>query len=265
MFQITILFLYLLAAVAFTLHRLPGNPERKGPLTSAGFVFGIGGLIWHGYALNQLVYVDGSLSISLSGAALLIGFELALIAVLSAMRLPLRGMAAAMLVLASLTTLVPAESQAGGVVGWQMQAHVLVSLAAYGLLTVGAIIATFALIQDKRLAAGTVTPASQLFAPLETTEALLFSVTAAGFVGLLLSIVSGIVFVDDIFGQHLVHKTALSLLALVIFGVLLAGRWLAGWRGKRAVYLYLWGFAILCLAYFGSRYVLEEVLGRTWG
>jgi len=49
-----------------------------------------------------------------------------------------------------------------------------------------------------------------------------------------------------------------------LFGLLLAGRRFAGWRGKRAIYLYLWGFVLLCLAYFGSRLVLEEVLGRSW-
>ena len=46
---------------------------------------------------------------------------------------------------------------------------------------------------------------------------------------------------------------------------LLAGRHFAGWRGKRAIYLYLGGFIILCLAYFGSRYILEVVLDRSWG
>jgi ABC-type uncharacterized transport system permease subunit len=72
-------------------------------------------------------------------------------------------------------------------------------------------------------------------------------------------------FVDDFFAQHLVHKTALSLLALVLFGILLLGRVFAGWRGRRAIYLYLGGFVILCLAYFGSRFILEEVLQRSWG
>ena len=56
----------------------------------------------------------------------------------------------------------------------------------------------------------------------------------------------------------------LGWLALLLFGILIAGRLFAGWRGKRAVYLYLWGFAFLCLAYFGARYVLEELLNRSW-
>ncbi|HEX9852475.1 MAG TPA: cytochrome c biogenesis protein CcsA, partial [Woeseiaceae bacterium] len=60
------------------------------------------------------------------------------------------------------------------------------------------------------------------------------------------------------------HKTSLSLLALLLFGILIAGRQFAGWRGQRAVYLYLWGFGVLCLAYFGTRFILENILGRSW-
>lgn len=136
---------------------------------------------------------------------------------------------------------------------------------AYGLLTVGAIVAAYALVLDRRLRRAKVSAANRLFAPLETTETLLFGIAAAGFAGLLLAVVSGFAFVDNLFAQHLVHKTTLSLLALLLFGILVAGRQFAGWRGKHAVYLYLWGFFILCLAYFGSRFVLEQVLGRSWG
>ena len=54
------------------------------------------------------------------------------------------------------------------------------------------------------------------------------------------------------------------LLAWLVFSILLAGRTFRGWRGKRAIKLYLGGFALLCLAYFGSRYILEEILNRSW-
>jgi ABC-type uncharacterized transport system permease subunit len=136
---------------------------------------------------------------------------------------------------------------------------------AYGLLTVGAIVAIYALVQDRRLSSGRLSAVNHLFAPLETTEKLLYAVTASGFTVLALSVVSGITFIEDLFAQHLVHKTGLSILALVLFGILLLGRHFAGWRGKRAVYLYLASFIVLSLAYFGSRYILEEILGRSWG
>ena len=148
---------------------------------------------------------------------------------------------------------------------WQMQLHILTSLFAYGLLTVGGIIALYALVQEKRLHARHLSSVNQLFAPLETTDQLLFGVTSAGFMVLIVAISTGFAFVDNLFAQHLVHKTVLSLLAVVVFGILLVGRRFAGWRGRRAVYLYLGGFLILCLAYFGSRFVLEEILGRSWG
>ena len=123
----------------------------------------------------------------------------------------------------------------------------------------------YALVQDRRLRTARLSPVNQLFAPLETTEKLLFGVTSTGFLILLLAVFSGLAFVENLFAQHLVHKTVLSLIALLLFGVLLAGRQFAGWRGRRAVFLYLWGFVALGLAYFGSRYILEAVLGRSWG
>jgi ABC-type uncharacterized transport system permease subunit len=138
-------------------------------------------------------------------------------------------------------------------------------LLSYGLLTVGAIVAVYALVHERRLRASQISVFNQLFAPLETSERLLFGITAAGFAGLALAIISGATFVDDLFAQHLAHKTVFSLLSLVVFGTLLAGRYFAGWRGKRAIRLYLSGFALLCMAYFGTRYVLEEVLNRSWG
>ena len=152
----------------------------------------------------------------------------------------------------------------GGESSWQIQSHVLISLFAYGLLTVGAIVALFALMQERRLQAGQLTAVNQLFSPLETTEKMLFGITTAGFLVLLLAVSTGFALFEDLFSEHLVHKTTLSLLALTLFGILLAGRQFAGWRGKRAVYLYLWGFLVLCLAYFGSRYILEVILGRSW-
>ena len=121
------------------------------------------------------------------------------------------------------------------------------------------------LVQDRRLRNLTLSPTNNLFAPLETNERLLFGIATCGFLLLLIAVLSGFTFVENLFAQHLVHKSVLSILALILFGVLLAGRQIAGWRGRRSIYLYLGGFVLLCLAYFGSRYVLENVLGRTWG
>ncbi len=267
MFQITILFLYIIAGVSFALSRLPAFAARRGLLLGLAFPAAIAGLAWHGQTLWSLTLVHDGLSLSIGNTASLIGLQLALIAVLGALEPLFRGLAAGLLLLAAVAATLTGWHSPGtsaDTLGWQIQMHVLISLFAYGLLTVGAIVALFALMQEKRLQAGQLSSMNQLFSPLETTEKMLFGITAAGFLVLLLAVSSGFALFENLFAQHLVHKTTLSLLALALFGILLGGRQFAGWRGKRAVYLYLWGFFILCLAYFGSRYVLEVILGRSW-
>ena len=204
----------------------------------------------------------------MGNALSLIGLELAAIALIAAIEPRLRGMSGGLVFLAAFTVLLMGPSSMaadGAALVWQIQAHVLIAMLSYGLLTVGAIVAVFALIQERRLQVANLSPVNQLFAPLETTERLLFAVTAAGFVGLTLAIGSGSTFINNLMEQHLAHKLGISLLAWLVFGILLGGRFLRGWRGKRAIKLYLWGFLLLCLAYFGNRIILEEIFHRQWG
>lgn len=235
---------------------------------AVGVITGVAGLLWHGIELRMMILTSDGMTLSLGNAASFIALQLALTALVISFEATLRGLASGLLVLAALAGLGtghPAVSPTGAVMTWQLQAHILISLFAYGLLAIGAIVAIYALVQDFRLHAGRLSSVNRLFAPLETNEKLLYGLAAGGFLALLLAVFSGFLFVDNLFAQHLIHKTSLSLLALLLFGILLAGRWLAGWRGKAAVYLYLWGFAILGLAYFGSRFILEQILGRSWG
>lgn len=58
------------------------------------------------------------------------------------------------------------------------------------------------------------------------------------------------------------HKTVFSLLAWLVFAVLLLGRLALGWRGRRATGMVFGGSVLLLLAYVGSRFVLEVVLRR---
>jgi len=267
-FQITIFFLYVLAGSAFALSRLPRLAQSASMLLWLAFLLAVTGIIWHCFVLLAVILSPDGLSLTLGNTASFIGLQLALIAIFGAIEPTLRGLAGGLLYLgavASLFTAAGLDTAHAVALPWQLQAHVLISLFAYGLLSVGSIVAIYALIQDARLRSGRLTAVNQLFAPLETNERLLYGIAAAGFAALLLGVLSGFTFVDNLFSQHLVHKSALSILALILFGILLVGRHVAGWRGRRAVYLYLWGFLILGLAYFGSRFVLENLLGKSWG
>ena len=91
-------------------------------------------------------------------------------------------------------------------------------------------------------------------------EILLFEVILVGFAALTISLASGLLFLENMFAQHLVHKTILSIIAWLVFLILLIGHWKLGWRGRTATRWTLSGFVSLMLAYFGSKFVLEVLL-----
>lgn len=145
---------------------------------------------------------------------------------------------------------------------WQIKLHVTVALIGFGALSIAAVLAILLALQERALRHRRFGLWLHALPPLTLTETLLFRLISAGFVMLTLTLLTGVLFVDNLFGQHLVHKTVLSIVAWVVFGVLLYGRWRHGWRGARAVNLTLAGMAVLILAFFGTKAVLELVLHR---
>lgn len=142
--------------------------------------------------------------------------------------------------------------------------HILSSVLAFGVLSIAGVYALFSAVIDHFLRHHHLNPLVQSLPPLETLERLLFQLISIGFVLLTVSLGSGMAYIDDLFAQHLAHKTILSIIAWLIFGLLLWGRWRYGWRGRPAVRLTLAGIILLLLAYFGSKLVLEVMLGRSW-
>ena len=95
-------------------------------------------------------------------------------------------------------------------------------------------------------------------------EHLLFRILWAGFTLLTLTLMSGMLFSEELFGKalQLSHKTVFALISWGIYAALLGGRLRYGWRGRTAIRWTLSGFMALLLAYIGSKFVLEIVLGR---
>ncbi len=145
-----------------------------------------------------------------------------------------------------------------------LDVHVISSLVSYSMLSIAAITAMFIAAQHKLLRSHSNPELIEILPPLVTMEKMLFQMITVGWVILTASLATGLLFVDDLLAQHLAHKTFLSVLSWVLFGLLLFGRWRYGWRGMRAVRLCLIAMAILLLAYFGSKAVLELLLDRRW-
>ncbi|HET8900257.1 MAG TPA: cytochrome c biogenesis protein CcsA [Rhodanobacteraceae bacterium] len=148
-------------------------------------------------------------------------------------------------------------------IDWQIQLHVAIALIAYGVLSIAAVLAILLAVQERALRSHRSAGLILALPPLTQTEALLFRMIGAGFALLTLTLFSGALFVHNVRDQHLAHVIVLTVIAWLIFGALLWGRWRYGWRGTRAVNLTLIGMAVLALAFFGSKFVLELVLKRT--
>ncbi len=149
-----------------------------------------------------------------------------------------------------------------GLQDWRIVLHAVLALVAFATLAVAALVAVMLGIQDRALRARQFAAWLQGAPPLTQVESLMFQLIGTGFALLSLALISGVMFVHDLFAQHLVHKTALAIAAWLVFGGLLIGRWRFGWRGQRAIRLVLVGAALLVLAYLGSKFVLEIVLQR---
>lgn len=142
--------------------------------------------------------------------------------------------------------------------------HLLISMLAYSLFTIASLHVLLMAMLERHLHRGTLPAGLQKLPPLLTMETLLFRIIWAGFIMLSLTLTSGVVFSEELFGKaaQFNHKTIFGIVSWFVFGALLFGRHFHGWRGRVAVRWTLTGFLMLVLAYLGSKFVIEVLLGR---
>lgn len=142
--------------------------------------------------------------------------------------------------------------------------HVLVSIVAYSLFAIAALLAVLMLFLEKALHDKRWLSLVRQLPPLLSLEKMMFQVIGIGFMLLTVSLLTGVVFSEEVFGKAvaLSHKTVFSVISWLLFAGLLLGRHFKGWRGKVAIRWTLAGFAALLLAYIGSKMVLELLLHR---
>jgi ABC-type uncharacterized transport system permease subunit len=145
---------------------------------------------------------------------------------------------------------------------WRLLLHAWLALLAYATLAIAALLAIFLWAQERALRRREFHRWLRALPPLTELETLLFRTISVGFVLLTATLLTGALFVEDLFTQHLAHKTVFSVLSWLAFGILLLGRWRRGWRGATAVRWTLAAMVLLLLAFFGSKFVLELLLQR---
>lgn len=256
-----------LAALAILLHQV----FRKESLKIAGRTYAVlwlvaAGLVCHAVSVFLSIHTEDGYVFSFFKMPSLFFVVINLVVLLSSLRKPLHNLfifllplsvAAIVLDLLLSEAQSSAERYSSGVI-----THIIFSILAYSLLTIASLQAVFLAYQNHQLKHKHLRGVMGILPPLQTMEALLFELVWAGQILLTASLVTGAVYMESFFGQHLAHKTTFSIISWLIYAVLLWGRHTLGWRGASAIRWTLGGFAALMLAYFGSKLVLEVILHR---
>ena len=225
-------------------------------------------LALHSLLLGRSIFQPDGLHLGLGNAVSAILWLTVLIYWAGSFHYRLEGLQSLVLPVAAVAALLPAILPAAHPLPHTeflvFKIHLLIAMAAYSLLTIASLHVLLMTLIERRLHEGALTGPMRRLPPLLSLEKLLFQIIWAGFLLLTLTIASGVIFSEELFGRaaRFNHKTVFGVLSWVIFAALLAGRHVYGWRGRVAVRWTLAGFLMLVLAYIGSKFVLEVLLGR---
>jgi len=222
----------------------------------------------HAYGLYGALFAEEGMRFSFSLALSLMMWLAALLYWLESFSTRMEGMQPMVLPLTAACTALPlafpnthlvANASATG-----FKLHFLAAMLAYSLLTLSALQAIFMGFTESALHKRSLRRSLASLPPLLTMEKLLFRMLQIGFVLLTLTVGSGVFFSEELFGKPLTfdRKTVFAFASWGIFATLLIGRHAWGWRGRRALRWTLTGFALLILAYVGTRFVTEVIFGR---
>lgn len=222
-------------------------------------------LALHSIQLKLLIFPSaGLLNLGFFNALSLISWLVSIQILISSLYRPLESLGIAMFpftgIAHGLAVLIPTSEPLTGITNQLIQSHIMLSVIAYSLIMLSALQAVMLAFQEHAIRSHHPGGIVRFLPPLYDMETLLFQMLGFGFIFLTTALISGFFFVEDLFAQHLVHKTVLSIIGWVILAILLYGRFRFGWRGRVAIRWTLAAFAFIMLAYFGSKLVLEFIL-----
>ncbi|MBU2963855.1 cytochrome c biogenesis protein CcsA [Amphritea sp. 2_MG-2023] len=226
-------------------------------------LIGVVAVISHGFASYLDLHRPTGIHLEFFSAGSLIGWLVAGLVLLSSLRQKIDNLFIGIFPLAAITlffTLFGLDDATGRHYDAGLVIHILISILAYSIFTLAAFQAVLLAKQEYQLKHHITKGLLRSLPPLQTMEALLFEMIWTGLILLTLSLISGAIVFDDLFAQHLVHKTILSILAWLLYATLLVGRHFLGWRSHKAIRWTVGGFIVLMLSFFGSKFVVELLL-----
>ena len=258
----------LIIAISLRGKRNQGTEEANDDLskkTALAFAIGAIATVMHLALTARHSFINGQLDFSLGSVAILISGLLCLIFILGGLHLPIRRLGVVVFPLTVLSVLFGwfRNSEPNLLAGWSnaATAHIVVSILSYCLLAIAAIQAILYTYQERQLKKH-VSPAMLIaLPPLQTMEQLLFRLIWTGFALLSLTLISGMVFTNEIYNRpfEFNHHTILAIMGWLVYVVLLFLRVTQGVRGTQAVYWTIAGFLFIQLGYFGTKLVTESM------
>ncbi|WP_293264622.1 cytochrome c biogenesis protein CcsA [Neptunomonas sp.] len=257
LFTLIAVFLYLTAAILQfkLLKQQTSSPATIKTIAGAGAIV-------HTFSVYTVLHQPDGINLGFFIAGSLIGWLVAAVVIISSLRQPIENLFIGVLPMAALTAALSvwgpnlgiAKIYEGGLI-----VHILLSILSYSIFTVATFQAFLLSRQDHALKQHHTRGLVASLPPLQTMERLLFEMIWIGMILLTASLTTGFLFLDDLFSQHLVHKTLLSIIAWILYAILLWGRTIRGWRSHRAVRWTISGFFLLMLSFFGSKLVLDII------
>jgi ABC-type uncharacterized transport system permease subunit len=235
-----------------------------GPNIKLVIGFGCLAIIAHSFSLSQQLFSAAQINFNLPNVIALVSLVITSTVTLVALKFKINlllpvtyGFAALWQLL--LVFIPPVNQIVLSANSFIMVTHITLALVAYCILVIATLYAFQVKYINSKLKGKDLSAVNHL-PPLMQVENQLFIILTLGTISLFASETIGLIFLDNFFAKAQLHKTVLSLVALLLYVITLWGHYQQGWRGHRVLTLTTTATAILTLAYFGSRFVKEFLI-----
>jgi ABC-type uncharacterized transport system permease subunit len=217
--------------------------------------------ILHAYALSATLWTDYGINFHFGNVLSLIALLASAILLITNINKSTETLGIFIYPLAALTTTLPLVIHSKTPLSFDIGSHVLIAISAYSIMGIATAQAVLYALQERRFRTKQLSLLMQALPPLQVMERTLIQLVLIGFIFLSFALLSGAFFIEDIFAQHLIHKTFFSILSWLVYATFLFGHFKYGWRGQKAARYTIWAYFLLILGYVGTEIVLK-LLGQ---
>jgi len=217
-------------------------------------------VLLHAYTLSHSLWLDSNIIFNIGNGLSLVALLGAAILLVTHLNKPTETLGIFIYPLAAFTTLLPLAISSKMLLPIELGSHILMSVAAYSIMGIATAQAILYGVQERNFKAKRLTKLMKALPPLQVMESTLLQFVKTGFIFLTFALISGAFFVENLFEQHLIHKTFFAILAWLVYGLFLFGHAKYGWRGQTAARFTIWAYFLLILSYIGTAFILQFII-----